>query len=75
MIVGQDVSVISYDGIPEGGMMQPRLSTFQVDVREAGGRLAQALIRRCRGEAPETLRALARARFLEGGSHGPAPTR
>lgn len=73
LTIGRDVSVISYDGIPEGAMMQPRLSTFEVDIREAGGRLAQKLIRLCRGEAAETLRAMARARFLEGGSHGPAP--
>lgn len=71
--IGRDVSVISYDGIPEGKMMQPRLSSFQVDVREAGGRLAQTLIRLCGGEAPEDLRALGRARFVEGGSHGAAP--
>ena len=75
LTVGKDVSVISYDGIPEGATMQPRLSTFEVDIREAGGRLAHKLIRLCRGEKPETLRALARARFLEGGSHGPAPKR
>lgn len=72
--IGQDVSVISYDGIPEGAMMQPCLSTFEVNIRNAGAQLAQLLIRLCRGEAPEQLRALARASFKEGGSHGAAPT-
>ena len=42
----------------------PPLSTFRVDTRAAGRRLAE----RCppvSGEGPEALRALARARFLD----------
>ena len=71
--VGHDVSVISYDGIPEGAYVDPPLSTFRVDTRAAGRRLAELLIRRCRGEGPEALRALAQAQFLDRGSHAGAP--
>ncbi|NRB01041.1 MAG: LacI family DNA-binding transcriptional regulator [Rhodobacteraceae bacterium] len=71
--VGSDLSVISYDGAPESQYLDPPLSTFTVDVRAAGERLANMLIRQCRGEDPETLRALAQATFRKGGSDGPAP--
>lgn len=71
LTVGRDISVISYDGIPEGTMIEPPLSTFMVDIRQAGVRLAETLIKLCRGEPPETLRALARATFLDRASYGP----
>jgi LacI family transcriptional regulator len=72
--VGRDLSIISYDGVPEGALIEPALSTYRVDTRDAGRRLAAKLIRLCRGEDAETLRALAQAQFLERGSHGTAPT-
>ncbi len=72
--IGKDLSVISYDGMPEGALLSPPLSTFSVDLRHAGARLTELLIRRIRGEAVEDLRDLAKARFLDRGSHGP-PTR
>jgi LacI family transcriptional regulator len=73
--IGRDFSVISYDGIPEATMLDPPLSTFSVDIRAAGERLAHMLIKRCRGTSPEELRALARATFRSRGSHGPVPVR
>lgn len=69
--VGRDVSVIAYDGIPEGAYATPQLTTFEVDSREAGARLAQLLIRRIRGEAPEDLRETAHARLRLRASDGP----
>ncbi|MEO1681141.1 MAG: LacI family DNA-binding transcriptional regulator [Pseudomonadota bacterium] len=69
--VGQDLSIIGYDGIPEGRWMRPTLTTFSVDSRGAGARLATLLIRRIRGEAAETLRETAEARLQTGGSDGP----
>ncbi len=54
--VGKDLAVISYDGIPEAAVATPPLSTFAVDARAAGRRLAEMLIARIRGAAPETLR-------------------
>lgn len=68
--VGGDLSVIGYDGVPEGAWATPPLTTFEVDSRAAGLRLANLLIRRIRGEEPADLRELAHARFLDRGSAG-----
>jgi LacI family transcriptional regulator len=69
--IGQDLSIISYDGLPEGAWAQPPLTTFSVDSRDAGGRLAKLLIRRIRGVAPEDLRQTSYATLNLGGSDGP----
>lgn len=71
LTVGRDVSVISYDGVPEGAYATPGLTTFEVDNREAGTRLARLLIRFIRGEAPEDLRETARARLKVRATDGP----
>jgi len=71
LAVGRDVSVIAYDGIPEGAYAAPPLTTFEVDSREAGSRLARLLIRRIRGEMPEELRETAHARLRVRASDGP----
>ncbi len=62
--VGRDLAVISYDGIPEAAMAEPPLTTFAVDNRAAGERLAQLLIARVRGTEPAHLRELAPARLI-----------
>lgn len=69
--IGTDVSVISYDGTPLGAYANPPLTTYEVDSRHAGARLASLLIRRIRGEAPENLRELGPARFVERSSAAP----
>ena len=69
--IGNDLSVISYDGIPECAWVQPRLTSFSVDSTIAGRRLAELLIRHVRGEDPKTLRETARATLSPGGSDGP----
>lgn len=69
--IGRDVSIISYDGIPEGAWVRPPLTTFSVDSRNAGARLCELLIRRVRGEPPEKLRETALATLQIGGSDGP----
>lgn len=68
--VGRDLAVIGYDGDPDGAHNEPPLTTFAVDYHNAGGRLASLLIRRVRGEAPESLREIAPAQFLDRGSAG-----
>lgn len=73
MVIGRDLSLIAYDGVPESSFMHPPLSTYQVDARKAGERLAALLIQRARGADPEDLRELDSARFLGRGSHGSAP--
>ncbi|TFL17821.1 LacI family DNA-binding transcriptional regulator [Jannaschia formosa] len=68
LVVGRDLAVIGYDGTPEGAHAEPPLATWKVDTHAAGLRLAELLIRRVRGEAPEGLRELAPARYLDRGS-------
>ncbi len=69
--IGRDLSIISYDGIPEGTWADPVLTSFRVDSLTAGQRLAGLLIRRVRGDAPEELRETALAELQVGGSDGP----
>jgi len=71
LTVGRDISIISYDGVPEGAYATPALTSFAVDSRRAGERLAQILLAVVRGADPETLRALEQARLVAGGSDGP----
>ncbi|MEP3698260.1 MAG: substrate-binding domain-containing protein, partial [Marinomonas sp.] len=71
--VGRDLSIIGYDGIPEGAHATPPLTTYQVDNKAAGERLSSLLIRRVRGEPLEDLRETALASFVERGSIGPVP--
>lgn len=63
--VGKDLAVIAYDGIPEAATAQPPLTTYSVDNRAAGQRLARLLIARIRGTDPAHLRELAPARLIE----------
>ncbi|MEP2784917.1 MAG: substrate-binding domain-containing protein [Pseudoruegeria sp.] len=72
---GRDVSVIGYDGVPEGAYAQPALTTFQVDNRRAGERLAQLLIRRIRDGYSEDLIEFDTARLVVRASDGPPPRR
>lgn len=69
--IGRDLSVISYDGIPECAWVRPKLTSFGVDSKAAGGRLAELLIRHVRGEDPSTLRETAKATLSPGESDGP----
>lgn len=69
--IGQDVSIIGYDGISSGAFAKPALTTFQVNNRAAGAELAGLLIRQCRGENPKSLRSIAQATLLPRGSDGP----
>lgn len=69
--IGKDLSVISYDGIPECAWVQPNLTSFRVDNKMAGSRLADLLIRQVRGEPSASLREAATATLWPGGSDGP----
>ncbi|WP_270732891.1 LacI family DNA-binding transcriptional regulator [Shimia sp. Alg240-R146] len=69
--IGEDISIIAYDGLPEGAYADPGLTTFAVNSRQAGERLARLLIKRIRGTAPEDLRELAPATLVERGSDRP----
>ena len=69
--IARHLSVIGYDGIPDGSHADPPLSTYAVDIRRAGERLARMLIDRIRGAAPESLRETIQATFVDRGSIGP----
>ncbi|WP_260027290.1 LacI family DNA-binding transcriptional regulator [Ruegeria conchae] len=69
--IGKDVSILGYDGIPECQYVNPGLTTFSVDSRRAGERLATLLIRQTRGEEPATLRELSDAVLIARESDGP----
>ncbi|MDA9865441.1 substrate-binding domain-containing protein [bacterium] len=69
--IGRDLSVIAYDGTPDGAHVTPPLSTFAVDHTACGRCLSSFLIRRIKGEAPEALRQTVQPEFLDRGSAGP----
>lgn len=71
--IGRDLTVIGYDGAVEGLLAEPPLSTFAVDIRQAGESLARLLIEQIRGRPPEELRETMEARFERRGSDGPPP--
>lgn len=71
LTIGQDLSVISYDGLPEGALMKPPLTTYSVDMRQAGARLATLLIALVRGANPAGLRETEAATLLARGSDRP----
>ncbi len=62
--IGRELSVIGYDGVPEGAYAQPPLTTFSVDTRRAGAHLARLLIARIRGAPPHSLRECEKAQLL-----------
>ncbi len=71
LTIGRDLSVIGYDGVPEGAFATPPLTTFDVDMEHAGARLAALLMQRIRGAQAEDLRELTNARLVVRGSDGP----
>lgn len=68
--IGRDLSVIGYDGHPDGKLMVPQLSTYKVDLCLAGERLANLLIDQIGGEDPEALQEVIGVDFTANGSHG-----
>ncbi|WP_171132937.1 MULTISPECIES: LacI family DNA-binding transcriptional regulator [unclassified Ruegeria] len=71
MEIGKDLSVISYDGIPEGEFAVPALTTYSVNRRHAGTRLTQILIDRIRNSDAEAFLELVPAQLIERASDGP----
>lgn len=73
LVIGDDLSILSYDGIPEAATATPPLTTYAVDTRAAGARLAKMLFALIRGADPETLRETVPAHLVARGSDGRAP--
>ena len=73
LVIGRDLSVLSYDGIPEAATATPPLTTYAVDTRAAGARLVKMLFALIRGASPDNLRDTVPAHLIARGSDGPAP--
>ena len=71
LYVGRDISIIGYDGIPEGAYATPPLTTFSVDSQGAGNRLADIIIKVVRGTDASSFSELEGARLIERQSDGP----
>jgi len=71
LYVGRDISVIGYDGIPEGAYATPPLTTFSVDSKAAGMRLADIILKVIRGADATSFRELVDATLIERQSDGP----
>ncbi len=72
LFVGRDISVIGYDGIPEGAYTTPPLTSFAVDSKVAGIRLADIILKVVRGADQNSFRELVDAHLVERHSDGPA---
>lgn len=70
--LGDDVSVIGYDGIPEGQFAHPPLTSFAVDNNHAGATLARLLVASIEEQPLEQLHELQAAQLIHGLSDGPA---
>lgn len=73
LVVGRDVSVVGFDNSEQSTFTDPPLSTIDVPVYEIGQKLADMLLRRMEGEAPENLQILEIPEWVPRESHGPAP--
>lgn len=71
LAVGKNISIIAYDGTPEGRYATPPLTTFSVDNQKAGRSLAELLLRRVNGEDAKSLRVLSHALLISRKSDGP----
>jgi DNA-binding LacI/PurR family transcriptional regulator len=69
--VPEDVSVVGFDGVPEGQQFEPPLTTVAQPIAEIGQRAVERLLL---PRAP-TERELLPVELLVGGSTGPAPAR
>lgn len=69
--VGRDISIIGYDGLPEGRYARPSLTTFAVDSKMAGIRLADIVLKIVRGADADSFRELVGADLIERHSDGP----
>lgn len=69
--IGTDLSVVSYGCAQDNLALKPSLARYEMDIRRAGHQLAHLLIRRIRGELPETLRVEEDAVYMPGASVAP----
>lgn len=71
--VGQDVSVIGYDGVPAGQFSDPPLTSMAPPLAESGRRLTEILIEIVDGADPRRFTEMFQARLIRRASAGPPP--
>lgn len=69
--VGEDVTVIGYDGLPVGGYVDPPLTTFSQSTHSAGAQVARMLIDLIENKPVSPRQELARAELVRRASDGP----
>jgi LacI family transcriptional regulator len=70
LFIGRDISIIGYDGIPEGAYATPPLTSFAADSLQAGTRLADIILQVIRGANTNNFCELVDARLIERQSDG-----
>ncbi|WP_163269093.1 LacI family DNA-binding transcriptional regulator [Chelativorans alearense] len=73
LAIPRDLSVIGFDNVPAAAFATPGLTTFDQATHERARESAEMLIRLIEGEEKGPLSSLKVPRFIERGSHGPAP--
>ncbi|MCT7373506.1 LacI family DNA-binding transcriptional regulator [Chelativorans salis] len=73
LAVPQDLSVTGFDNVPAAGFSPPGLTTFDQATRESGREIAGMLTALIEDGKDGPLSSLKVPRFIERGSHGPAP--
>ncbi len=71
LFIGRDISIIGYDGMPEGAYATPALTTFAVDVQQSGNRLADIILQVILGADENNFCELVDANLIERQSDGP----
>ena len=71
--VPQDVSIIGFDGIAIGSLVDPALTTMTHDAAQAGARVAEMLLAILAGGDPTRQQFLVRASLVRRASDGPPP--
>ncbi len=71
--IPRDLSIVGFDNVPAAGFSTLGLTTFDQATRESAREIASMLLALIKGDAKGPLVSLKVPRFIERGSHGPAP--
>ncbi len=71
LTVGQDVTIIGYDGLPFGAYLDPQLTTFDQSGGDHGAQVADMLLDVIEGADPAKLQIIKQAKLLKRASNGP----
>lgn len=75
LVVGEDVTIIGYDGLPVGAYLDPPLTTFSQSVQHAGETIARMLIDEISNPYAPPVQELVSATLVRRGSDGPPTCR